>query len=158
MDKSDGRRTRGSILKQITALYGMPTNVLKERFLAMFPEKNAPSNKDFLCRRIAYKLQEDAFGSLSTNAADQLNRLKTELDPLKDLGQRQPQGPKEKQPRNIPLPGTIIMKVYKGRLLQVKVLQKGFEYEGKSYRSLTHLAREITGVPQSGFVFFFGRK
>ncbi len=145
------------ILKQITQLYEIPLKTLKERYQALFPEARAPSNKEFLIRHIAYKLQEDVFGTLSEPAKQQLNTLKTELNPLKTLGQKPAQSGQAKTSHRIPIPGTIITKIYKGRTLQVKVLQKGFEYEGKPYRTLSSLARKISGVPQSGFVFFFGR-
>ncbi len=141
----------GTVLKQITSLYGLPVTALKERFLALFPDSNAPSSKEFLVRRIAHKLQEDAFGGLSAPAREKLKTLQTNLDPLKDLGQKSSSG---KATGHIPLPGTIITKAYKGKTVEVKVLEKGFEYNGKPYRSLSRVAREVSGVHQSGFVFF----
>ncbi len=145
-----GRTSKETILKQITDLYELSIKDLKERYRDLFPDSNPPSNKDFLIRRIAFKLQEDAFGPLSEPARQQLNALKTELDPLKTLGQRRNQNGESKPSRRVPIPGTIITKMYKGQALQVRVLQKGFEYDGRPYRSLTSLARKISGVPQSG--------
>jgi len=141
----------GSVLKQITFLYDLPVSALRERFLALFPDSNAPSSKEFLVRRIAHKLQEDAFGGLSAPAREKLKTLQTNLDPLKDLGQKSSGG---KATGHIPLPGTVITKTYKGKTIEVRVLEKGFEYDGKPYRSLSRVAREVSGVHQSGFVFF----
>jgi hypothetical protein len=63
-------------------------------------------------------------------------------------------GTKERDPR-LPAAGATLTRVYKGRELKVKVLAEGFEHEGKSFRSLTALAREITGYPAiSGPAFF----
>ena len=143
-----------SVLKQITALHTMPFKEIKERYQTMFPDNAPAANKDFLIRRIAYKLQEEAFGALSTAAQEKLETLKTALDPLKKLGQKPPRGASRKEPRRLPIPGTIITKTYKGTLIQVKVLEKGLEYNGQPYRSLSRIAQEITGVHQSGFVFF----
>ena len=144
--KADGR----SILKQVTELYEMPIKALKERYQALVPEGSTPPNKDSLIRRIAHKLQEDTFGGLSEPAKARLETLKAELDPLRDLGQKKAAA----GPSRLPLPGTIISKTYKGQVIRVKVLQKGFEYNGKPYRSLSRVAREVSGVHQSGFVFF----
>lgn len=53
-----------------------------------------------------------------------------------------------------PLPGTILVRKYKGRDLQVKVLEKGFEYQGDVYKSLSAVAKHITGSHCNGFLFF----
>jgi hypothetical protein len=148
--KATQKAEEPSILKQIAELYEMPIKALKERYQALVPEGSTPSNKDYLIRRIAHKLQEDAFGGLSQPAKARLEVLKKELDPLSDLGQKKTTDGSSR----LPLPGTIISKTYKGQLIQVKVLQKGFEYAGKPYRSLSRVAKEVTGVHQSGFVFF----
>ncbi len=52
------------------------------------------------------------------------------------------------------MPGTIITRSYKGQLLQVKVLPKGFEYEGEAYKSLSAVAKKITGSHCNGYLFF----
>jgi hypothetical protein len=144
----------GSILKQINALFSMSMKDLKGVYQKLSPQENAPSNKTFLIRRIAYRLQEDAFGGLSSQAKGRLEVLKTELNPLKDLGAKRSREGEGKVVRRLPLPGTVITKTYKGQPVEVKVLHKGFEYGGKPYRSLSRVAKEVTGVHQSGFVFF----
>ena len=50
--------------------------------------------------------------------------------------------------------GTIVTRQYKGRLLQVTVLDKGFEHEGEVYRSLSAVANAVTGSHVNGFAFF----
>jgi hypothetical protein len=57
----------------------------------------------------------------------------------------------------LPSPGTILKRVHDGVEHQVKVLADGFEYRGEQYRSLSKVARTITGTPWNGFLFFFGR-
>lgn len=54
----------------------------------------------------------------------------------------------------LPLPGTIITQEYKGQLLQVRVLIKGFEYAGEVYKSLSAVAKVVTGSHCNGFSFF----
>ena len=57
-----------------------------------------------------------------------------------------------------PLPGTILTREYKGELHQVTVLPDGFEHAGKVYRSLSGIAKTITGTQWSGALFFGLRK
>src|SRR5262249_55021275 len=58
--------------------------------------------------------------------------------------------------RRLPPPGTVLTRKYKGALLQVRVLPSGFEYEGLAYKSLSAVARAITGSHCNGFLFFQG--
>lgn len=54
----------------------------------------------------------------------------------------------------LPMPGSLIVKKYKERTLVVKVLDDGFEYEGRHYTSLSTIAGEVTGTRWNGFTFF----
>jgi hypothetical protein len=57
---------------------------------------------------------------------------------------------------HLPLPGTILTRWYKGQTLKVQVLRHGFEYQGQVYKSLSAVAKAITGSHTSGFLFFRG--
>ena len=59
-----------------------------------------------------------------------------------------------KRPKERPIPGAIIRKEYKGRMLEVRVLEKGFEFEGKPYNTLSSVANAVTGAKWNGFLFF----
>ncbi|MDM7972923.1 MAG: DUF2924 domain-containing protein [candidate division Zixibacteria bacterium] len=54
----------------------------------------------------------------------------------------------------LPQVGSLITKTYKGRKINVKVTESGFEYGGKAFRSLSAIAREVTGAVWNGFLFF----
>lgn len=56
--------------------------------------------------------------------------------------------------RRLPLPGTLLVREYKGQSVVVKVLDEGFEYEGRRHKSLSTIAREVTGTKWNGFLFF----
>ena len=56
--------------------------------------------------------------------------------------------------RRLPIPGTVISKVYKGTIIDVKVLDKGFEYARTPYRSLSSIAKTVTGQHWNGYLFF----
>ena len=64
-----------------------------------------------------------------------------------------PQPTKAKDPR-IPPIGSIISKTYRGQQIEVKVLENGFEYKGKVYKSISRVAMTITKHQISGYVFF----
>jgi hypothetical protein len=54
----------------------------------------------------------------------------------------------------LPMPGSLLMKEHKGETHVVKVLDGGFEYQGRLYRSLSAIAQKITGTKWNGFLFF----
>jgi len=56
--------------------------------------------------------------------------------------------------RRLPIPGSLLIKDFKGQTCVVKVLDEGFEFEGKRYRSLSAIAQAITGAKWNGYLFF----
>lgn len=99
---------------------------------------------DLLRRSLAYKIQEDAYGGLDTKTA----RL------LKDLvAQSGKNNGKIKLPRQIKT-GAKLVRLWKGERHQVSVEDDGYRYENKSYRSLSEIARLITGTQWNGPRFF----
>ena len=54
----------------------------------------------------------------------------------------------------LPAPGSIITKTYRGKTIEIKVLENGFEYEGKVFKSISRVAMTIVKRPISGYVFF----
>ena len=56
--------------------------------------------------------------------------------------------------QRLPPPGNVLRRLYKGRTLQVRILQDGFAYEGQIYPSLSAVAKAITGTHTNGFLFF----
>jgi hypothetical protein len=131
---------------------------LQEAYQRHFPDKKAiPNNRVYLWRRVAYKAQELEQGGLSAQAKAKLKSLADAYDPVNNVVLK----PKEassvflsKRDRRLPLPGTIITKEYKGTKIQIKALNNGFQYSGKIYKSLTAVAKEVTGAHWNGFLFF----
>ena len=54
----------------------------------------------------------------------------------------------------LPAPGSILTKNYRGKTIEVKVLENGFEYEGKVFKSISRVAMTIVKRQISGYVFF----
>lgn len=106
----------------------------------------------------AYKTQEQAHGGLSAEAKGRLDQFIKAYDPINNKALRQNgtgQASKNRiRDRRLPIPGTVISKAYKGTIINVQVLDKGFEYDGKPYRSLSSIAKAVTGQHWNGYLFF----
>jgi len=151
---------------QISALKRMTVADLRKRHLEAFGEPNPSSNKTYLIKRIAWRLQSQAFGGLSEHARRRAEELARDSDirttaPRTNNANKIPNTeimaegtiPLVTDPR-LPQPGSILTRVYKGEHIDVVVLANGFEYEGKRYKSLSAAARAITGSHVNGFAFF----
>ena len=149
-----------TIAAQIARLPEMPVSELRKKYQALFEGSACrSSNKSFLVRRIAWKIQEQAYGGLPETAIRQLEALVQETDPVNRRRRQARSSGKDQQKRprrdrRLPMPGTVLMRDYHGRELSVTVLEKGFEFEGQRYRSLSAIAREVTGTQWNGLLFF----
>ena len=101
--------------------------------------------KHLLLRVLAYDLQAAAFGDLDPGTRQYLDRVAANPDKVVD-----PPVPSATGPR----PGTILVREWAGRLCRVTVLEEGFAWNGKTYRSLSEVARIITGTRWNGRRFF----
>ena len=147
-------------LNQILALKEMKLEELLSKFKEIFKDqKPGAINAEYLRKQIAYRLQELAYGGLSGEARTRLEQLITVYDPINNRLLRKVKNPngskvQANRDRRLPIPGSIITKVYKGNAIKVKVLEKGFEYEGKCYRTLSRIVSIITGDHWNGYLFF----
>ncbi len=151
--------TKTSIPAQIARLQKMPVAELREEWKRLYDgEEPRVSNRVWLWKRLAWRVQELEYGGLSDAA---LQRLE-ELMPTAELVLRNPPGKKQSPPasvervrdRRIPQPGTVLLRRYKGQAIAVNVLENGFEWEGRQYRSLTAVAKEVTESHLNGLRFF----
>ena len=142
----------------IMALKDSSTGELLKQYKELYGENATGTHKTYLWRKIAYRLQEQRNGSLSAKAQTKLKALIEQHDPINNEALR-PDKPIVSQQASIkderlPIPGTVITKEYKGANYKVKVLEKGFEYNGKIYKTLSAIAKEITGSHWNGYLFF----
>lgn len=149
-----------TVLNQILALKEMKIEELLSKYKEIFKgQKPGAVNAEYLRKQIAYRLQELAYGGLSNEAKTRLEQLITVYDPINNRLLRKvknPNGSKAEanRDRRLPIPGSMITKIYKGNPIKVKVLEKGFEYEDKHYRTLSQVANVVTGNHWNGFLFF----
>ena len=145
-------------MDDIMALKKAPAEELQRRYKEFYGEDASGTHKTYLWRKIAYKLQKQKHGSLSAKTKGKLKALIEEFDPINNKALR-PDKPMVSQEtpakdKRLPIPWTVITKEYKGTNYQVKVLEKGFEYNGKIYKTLSAIAKEITRAHWNGYLFF----
>jgi len=155
---------RLNMTREVAALKRMTVKELRGRYLEAFGETTRSGNKDWLWKRIAWRMQANAEGGLSERA----HRRAEELAIDADLRVRRPPDKPAPSPASTTrtatvdfaqptgelMPGTILTRTYKGRTITVIVRDDGFEHEGEVYRSLSAVAKAVTGSHWSGNLFF----
>ncbi len=155
-----------NIAKEVAALEQMTVGQLHDRYVEVFGELVRSRHRQYLIRRIAWRLQTSAEGGLSERALRRAEELADNADvrltpprPATLANQERPIGssvvrvPVARDQR-LPPPGGQITRRYKGRTITVTVLADGFEYLGERYRSVTAVAKAVTGSHMNGFRFF----
>jgi len=151
-----------TVLKQIEQLRSLTVNGLRTKYREIFGEDSRSGNKDYLYRRIAWRLQANAEGDLSERARRRALEIANDADlrvrapkPKPDAVQRTTvtaiNGARD--PR-LPQPGTLLTREFKGSVHVVKVLADGFEYDGRPFKSLSKIATDIAGTRWNGYTFF----
>ena len=151
--------------KEIAALQRLTVKELRARYAEAFGEDTHANNRAWLIKRIAWRLQALAEGSLSERARRRAAELACDTD-LRLSPPRIKAVPAEvtretvtgvltdKADDRLPMPGTILTRHYKGQTLQVRVLANGFEYAGEVYKTLSAVAKAVTGSHCNGYAFF----
>ena len=136
-----------TIPARLAALKSTPTKDLKAQWRDLFDAEPPPFNRRYLESRLAYRIQELAYGGLKPETVRRLERLGEELD-----------GGDRKKSRiradRMPIAGTRLIREWQGVEHVVTVMADGFEWQGRPYKSLSAIARAITGTRWNGWVFF----
>ncbi len=144
-----------NIALEVAALQRMALDDLRVQYGAVFGEATRTSNRVWLVKRIAWRLQALAEGDLSQRARQRAAAIANDADlRLTPPGRPRPVSPLSAPGKRLPMPGAVLTRVYKGATLQVKVLTKGFEFENRIYSSLSAVAKAISGSHCNGFLFF----
>jgi hypothetical protein len=158
------RAAIATVATDLAALQRMTGAELAERYSALFETPPRSRNKDFLRKRLAWRIQELAEGGLSERALARIEELGTAAlaswrRPTRAGTATQPRASISPRARDARLPatGTVLTRVHGATEHRVTVLADGFEYRGERYRSLSKIARVVTGTPWNGYLFFFGR-
>ncbi|MFH1844881.1 MAG: DUF2924 domain-containing protein [bacterium] len=145
-----------SIAVQIQELRSMTLAELREKHLELYGTETRSHHKDQLFKRLAWRIQELKYGGLSDRAKRRAEEIADDLD-ARFLPPREPRvtTPPRQPSGGTPMkPGTTLTREYRGEIHQVTVLDRGFEYSGRRFRSLSAVAKAITGSIWSGPLFF----
>ena len=137
-----------TIPARLAALKTTSTPDLKQQWRDLFDSEPPPFNRRYLESRIAYRIQELAYGGLKPETVQRLERLGEELDG----GDKKKRGMRLNRDR--PITGTRLLREWQGVEQIVTVTADGFEWQGRPYKSLSAIARAITGTRWNGWVFF----
>ena len=139
--------TDEGVLAQLAALQHMSVNELKIKWEALLGT-TAPNNaRAFLELRISHRIQELTYGGLSRDTRRTLELLADEVEgkvTRKNMAA---------DPRN-PMPGTRLIREWEETEHTVTVLGDGYDLAGRKFKSLSAVAKAITGTSWNGFRFF----
>lgn len=135
--------------KQLTELTALPPAQLRSLWRDTFRQPAPDIGPDLLRRGIANRLQEPVHGSLTGATKREIARLRKRVERTGKAGPTHAISLKN---------GTRLVREWNGKSYDVLVCDVGFEFEGRQYASLSHIAREITGAHWSGPRFFGLRK
>jgi hypothetical protein len=140
------KRTRQQAVDQLLVqLPAMERKALTKLWRDLFDRAPSPAfRRETLIPILAYRIQEQAFGGLKASTARK----------LRELVEENRSGESSARAGFRPKVGTRYVREFNGKLHEITVLDTGYEYEGSIYRSLTEIAKVITGTKWSGPAFF----
>ena len=144
-------RTNNSVLRQLAALQPMTLPQLQEKWRDLYGSEPPQYKKQFLIIKLAYRIQEILHGGLTESTKNHIKQT-AKADKAKVSGRTNTDS--HQKSKDVILPGTRFIRHWQDQRYEVIALEKGFEYEGKPFRSLTAVAKEITGTHWNGRVFF----
>ena len=149
--------------QEVARLRRMTVAELRREYAEVTGEETKCRHKDYLVRRIAWRLQARLEGDLSERA----RKRAAELVQGADIRITAPHGTpiaagsstrvatiRISEDDRLPMPGAVITREYKGETVEVRVLPGGFDYQGEVYRSLSAVARAVTSTHWNGYHFF----
>src|SRR3954463_4030228 len=136
-----------TVLTRVAALKTLPIPQLKQQWRDLFESEPPPYNRRFLEHRLAYRIQELTYGGLRPETLKRLKALGQQLDGGVPVRRRHPANER-------PIAGTRLIREYQGVEHCVTVRETDFEYQGRPFKSLSAIARAITGTRWNGLLFF----
>lgn len=156
---------QAAVSQQIEKLRSLSTRALSLRYQELFGEAPRSQHRVFLFRQIAWRLQANVFGDLSDRARQRAAELANVSD-LRLLPPREllpsfglplkggPAAGLQVEPSRALVPGSVLTRHYRSKRVEVRVLPKGFQFEGRWFQSLSGIAEHVTGTRWNGYVFF----
>ena len=139
------------ILKRIMKLQKQSEKELLKIWHTMFDENPEIKSRKYMVAKLAYKIQELAYGGLDAETENKIRNCAKEVTKEKTVTAK-------KTRKFSPMIGTKITKEHGGKIHEVLVVNDGFSYEGTVYTSLSAIATKITGTRWNGLKFFGVKK
>ena len=136
-----------TVLARLAAIKTMDIVALKGMWRDLYVSEPPPYNRKFLESRLAYRVQELAYGGLKPETLKRLRELGEQLDGGNPANRR-------RHHQDRPLAGTRLIREWQGVEHCATVRDDGYEYQGRPYKSLSAVARAITGTQWNGWLFF----
>ena len=136
-----------TVLSRLAGLKTTPTLALKQQWRDLFDREPPPYNRKFLESRLAYRIQELAYGGLKPETIARLEALGEQFDGGNIVIRRM-------RIDDRPISGTRLIREWHGVEQIVTVLADGYEWQGRPFKSLSSVARAITGTQWNGWIFF----
>lgn len=146
--------TGNSVLKQIADLDSLSYDELRELWRTLYGKEPMASNRPYLIKRLAYRIQEIAYGGLSERAHKAMDDILAAHGFDENGGKQDGKRRARKRKNGMPIAGARLVRNWNGATYEVIVTHGGFEYEGKLYGSLTAITKVITGTHWNGRSFF----
>lgn len=154
-----------NVANEVSALERMTVDQLRAKYIEVFGEETRSRHKEYLIKRIIWRMQANEQGDLSERARRRAMELANDADlrstpprqtkviPLAAATKRKVSRPASAN-RRLPMPGSVLTREYKGEIYEVTVLNNGFSFQGERYKSLSAVAKAITGQHWNGYGFF----
>ena len=150
-----------NVALEMERLNGMAVRELRAKHLEVFGEESRSNHREHLVRRIMWRMQAKEYGGISERALARAAELADDAALRVSTPKTLPTVSSQSVTRQFthaespgPLPGSVITREYKGRMVRVMVLDDGFEFAGERYKSLTAVAKAVTGAHWNGNHFF----
>lgn len=155
------------IKNEIEGLPELTVDELRHKYREVLGYDTHSRNRQFLIRKLIWGIQVREFGDISDDARKKAHELadfrflRIRLSKYSDItipsefaGRAVRKKVSFRRDPRLPMVGAIVTKEYEGTRHDVQVLDDGFEYEGQRFKSLSSVARKITGTNWNGFTFF----
>jgi hypothetical protein len=152
-----------NIAREVAAMGRMTATELRAKHAEVFGEPTKSGNKEYLVKRIVWRMQANAEGVLSERARLRAEELANDaalrttapkMRPTRAAAETVKKAITFDHDARLPMPGAILRRQYKDRELVVRVLPNGFECDGTIYRTLSAVAKAVTGAHWNGYHFF----
>jgi hypothetical protein len=155
----ENREELKDVPSQLAELDEMTVSQLAQKFRDLYGTPTRARNKPYLQKRLGWRIQELAYGGLPASATKRIEELGDDMPErwrMKQDAKVRAAAQVALEPRDsrVPPVGTVLRRIFEGVTHEVTICAEGFVYEGERYKTLSAIARHITGTPWNGFLFF----